>query len=69
MMRLVLNGAPRDVPDGCTVAELLRSLGRDPEAQGVAVARNGELLPRQGWARATLADGDRLDVVTAAQGG
>jgi sulfur carrier protein len=37
--------------------------------RGVAVAVNGEVIPRSAWATAGLRDGDRVEVLTAAQGG
>jgi sulfur carrier protein len=36
---------------------------------GIAVAVNGEVLPRSEWAATVLRDGDQLEVVTAVQGG
>jgi thiamine biosynthesis protein ThiS len=64
---LTVNGAARSVPPGCTVAQLLALLEVDPAR--VAVERNGEVVPRRTWDRATLADGDRLEVVTFVGGG
>jgi sulfur carrier protein len=64
-----LNGDPRELPDGATVADVVRSLGHDPERPGVAVALNGEVVPRAAWAGTSLARGDRVEVVTAVQGG
>jgi sulfur carrier protein len=37
--------------------------------RGVAVAVNGEVVPRSQWAEVALRDGDRVEVLTAAQGG
>lgn len=68
-VRLRVNGEERELPDGSTVQELLRALGRDPDAHGVAVARNLTVVPRDRWADTALADGDRVDLVTAAGGG
>jgi sulfur carrier protein len=36
---------------------------------GIAVARNGEVIRRTDWAATTLEDGDRVEIVTARQGG
>ncbi|GAB1644992.1 sulfur carrier protein ThiS [Krasilnikovia sp. MM14-A1259] len=66
-MRLTVNGSPRAVDDAVTVAGLVAVL---TEAQrGVAVAVNGEVVPRSRWSAAVLRDGDRVEVLTAAQGG
>jgi len=67
-MRLSVNGAPREEPDGATVAELVELLtpGR---TRGVAVAVNGTVVPRTNWPAVRLSDGDAVEVLTATQGG
>ncbi|HEY0535761.1 MAG TPA: sulfur carrier protein ThiS [Actinoplanes sp.] len=37
--------------------------------RGVAVAVNGTVVPRSTWTEVALADGDTVEVLTAAQGG
>jgi sulfur carrier protein len=37
--------------------------------RGIAVARNEEVVPRSQWDRTVAEDGDRFEIVTAAQGG
>ena len=69
MPQIVLNGAPRDVPDGLTVEALLRHVGRDPAAPGVAVAVGDRVVRRTEWAETSIDEGDRVEVITAAQGG
>ncbi len=66
-MTITLNGQPREVPDGHTVADLIRSLSLRPEH--VAVEVNRDLLPRQKHAEAMLSEGDTLEVVTLVGGG
>ncbi|MET8204054.1 sulfur carrier protein ThiS [Micromonospora taraxaci] len=66
-MELTVNGAGHDVPGGTSVADLVRDIV--PEQRGVAVAVNGEVVPRAGWPATALRDGDRVEVLTAAQGG
>ncbi|MCZ7378377.1 sulfur carrier protein ThiS [Micromonospora sp. WMMC250] len=66
-MELTVNGAGRNVPSGTSVADLVRDIV--PEQRGVAVAVNGEVVPRAGWPATALRDGDRVEVLTAAQGG
>lgn len=51
------------------VRALLAELGYDPEGRGLAVARNGELVPRSAWATVAPAPGDRIDIVGAVPGG
>ncbi|HMB52335.1 MAG TPA: sulfur carrier protein ThiS [Thermoanaerobaculia bacterium] len=62
-----LNGEPREVAAGATVAALLEELGRHPRT--VAVEHNGDILPRQRYAETALAAGDRVEVVGFVQGG
>ncbi|MFI7428557.1 sulfur carrier protein ThiS [Micromonospora sp. NPDC049836] len=66
-MRLIVNGAGRDLPVGVTVAELVRAV--TTQERGLAVAVNGEVVPRGGWPATVLRDGDRVEVLSAAQGG
>ncbi|MFG2052185.1 sulfur carrier protein ThiS [Micromonospora sp. NPDC048935] len=66
-MELTVNGAGRSVPGEVSVADLVRDVA--PQPRGVAVAVNGEVVPRAGWATTALHDGDRVEVLTAAQGG
>jgi sulfur carrier protein len=66
-MQITVNGKPREVQSGATVASLLESLGLEP--RGLAVERNLELVPRAKHAETALTPGDRLEVVTLVGGG
>ncbi|MGW3607576.1 sulfur carrier protein ThiS [Micromonospora sp. NPDC005161] len=66
-MELTVNGTGRSVPGGASVADLVSDIA--PQQRGVAVAVNGEVVPRTGWPTTALRDGDRVEVLTAAQGG
>ncbi|MCZ7435376.1 sulfur carrier protein ThiS [Micromonospora sp. WMMC241] len=66
-MELIVNGTGRTLPDGATVAEVVRAV--TGQQRGVAVAVNGEVVPRGGWPASVLRDGDRVEVLSAAQGG
>ena len=66
-MHVVINGVGRALPDGSTVAEAMAMVTE--RARGVAVAVNGEVVPRTSWPGAALRDGDLVEVLTAAQGG
>jgi sulfur carrier protein len=65
--RVVLNGAPAALPPGTAVPELVRSL--TGAADGVAIAVNGEVVPRVEWEATVLRDGDVVDVVRPMAGG
>lgn len=64
---IVLNGSPRDGTPRLGI--LLDELGLGLDARGVAVAVDGEVIPRSQWDRCPLADGSRVEVVDAIQGG
>jgi sulfur carrier protein len=65
---ITLNGEPRD-HDGATIVELLTELGVETRARGVAVAVNGEIVPRANWPSHRIDDGDRVEALSAMQGG
>ena len=65
-MRLSVNGDPRET-GAATLAALLAELGIDP--QRVAVAVNGQVVPRGEWDRHRMTSGDRVEVITAVGGG
>lgn len=66
MITLVINGTARTV-EATTLAQLADEL--DLPGRGVAIARNGEIVPRSTWASVMLCDGDHLELVAAVQGG
>lgn len=66
-MKVRLNGADRTLGEDATVADVVATLTTAPT--GVAVAVNGEVVPRGAWSGRALRDGDRVEVLTAAQGG
>ncbi|CAM3341837.1 sulfur carrier protein ThiS [Rhodothermus bifroesti] len=69
-MPIVLNGEPYEVPAGMSIADLLWHLEMDPETvRGIAVAVNDEVVRRAQWAEVRLQPGDRVELVTARQGG
>jgi thiazole synthase len=67
-MKVELNGEPRELADGATVADAVREAGGDPDARGFAVAVGGEVIPRGEWGR-TLREGESVEVLAAIQGG
>jgi len=68
MIALVINGESRQVPQA-PLDGLLRHLGFGEVRRGLAVALNGQLVPRAQWGQQALADGDRLEIVRAVTGG
>jgi sulfur carrier protein len=65
--RVTVNGEPREVPADTTVGQVVALITE--LATGVAAAVNGEVVPRRSWPAMLVRDGDRVEVVTAVQGG
>ncbi len=63
----MVNGLGRSLPTGSTLADLVRAVTE--QERGLAVAVNGEVVPRGGWPATLLCEGDRVEVLSAAQGG
>ena len=68
-MKVLLNGEPRELHAGATVNDAVRASGAPPEGRGVAVAVDGEVVPRGQWTRTALASGQHIEVLQAVQGG
>ena len=66
-MDIRLNGAPRTLPDRCSIDALLEDAGL--AGRRVAVEVNGEIVPRGQHATHALRDGDRVEIVHALGGG
>jgi sulfur carrier protein len=64
-----LNGRPDRLPEDHTIADVVRALTGRPDPRGVAVALNGTVVRRADWPATGLSDGDRVEVLTATQGG
>jgi sulfur carrier protein len=62
-----VNGESRELDDGTNVAEVVGAL-TDAD-RGVAVAVDGEVVPRSAWGATALADGQDVEVLRAVQGG
>lgn len=66
-MRVTVNGAPHDLVTDETVAALVARFA--DRTSGVAVAINNAVVPRGCWPTTRLAPGDRVEMLTAVQGG
>jgi len=67
MLRIEVNGEPRDLAAPLTIEDLLRLLGLDPRS--VVVELNREIVRRPSLAQTRLADGDAVEVVHFVGGG
>ncbi|MGV9670427.1 MULTISPECIES: sulfur carrier protein ThiS [unclassified Gordonia (in: high G+C Gram-positive bacteria)] len=65
-MTIRVNGNTMYLADDRSVAHLVSTMGL-PD-RGIAVAVDGEVIPRSGWGRG-LSDGAVVEIVTAVQGG
>lgn len=65
-MTIRVNGDTMNLADGGSVSHLVSTMGL-PD-RGIAVAVDGEVIPRSGWDRG-LSDGTVVEIVTAVQGG
>jgi sulfur carrier protein len=68
-VRVLLNGERRELASDATVREAVSATGAPSEGRGVAVALDGEVVPRRLWDETSLAEGQRIEVVQAVQGG
>ncbi len=68
-MIVQVNGEARELRDGATVDALLDALALDRPTRGVAIAVGHEVVPRAQWPSRVLAPGDRVEVLSAMQGG
>jgi sulfur carrier protein len=66
-MTVTVNGEPRRVPDGLTLAQLVSELGL--QKNPIAVELNRTVVPRDRHGETRLAEGDRLEIVTLVGGG
>jgi thiamine biosynthesis protein ThiS len=66
-IQVVINGEPRDVPDGLNVLALLAHVGIT--AERVAIERNRDILPRADWPQTLVQPGDSYEIVHFVGGG
>jgi sulfur carrier protein len=65
---VTLNGEPRELLEPATVEVAVRAAGA-PDGRGVAVALDGEVVPRGEWASTEIREGQQVEVLHAVQGG
>ena len=69
MTLVVLNGERAELPPDATVTAAVEAAGAPSGTGGVAVAVDGEMVPRGQWESIELREGQRVEVVQAVQGG
>ncbi|MDR1672014.1 MAG: sulfur carrier protein ThiS [Bacteroidales bacterium] len=66
-MNIILNDKPYEAAEGVSLASFVESLGLKP--QGIAVAINGEVVPKDQWAETFLFDRQEIMLIHAVSGG
>jgi sulfur carrier protein len=66
---VTINGERHELPDGATVEAAVRAAGVPEGGRGVAVALDGEVVPRGEWQGTLVGAGQELEVLQAVQGG
>jgi sulfur carrier protein len=66
-MRVTVNGEETELPAGISVADLVALRGLEP--RGIAVAVDGDVVTRRSWGERPLAAGERVEILSIAQGG
>jgi thiamine biosynthesis protein ThiS len=67
MITLTVNGESRKLPGETDLVSFLREL--DVDVRLVAVAHNGDVIPRKNYASVQLREGDSLEIVRMVGGG
>jgi thiazole synthase len=68
-MKVELNGEIVALPNGAAVTHAVEASGVAGEQRGLAVAIDGEVVPRSEWDRTELREGQKVEVLAAIQGG
>jgi sulfur carrier protein len=68
-VNVTLNGEARSLADHSSVRQAVAASGAEPGARGLAVAVDGEVVPRGEWDAVEIREGQRVEVVQAVQGG
>ncbi len=68
-MTVVINGQVMHLASGARVADAVEAVRPGRDGRGIAVAVNGEVVPRSAWSAVELASQDEVEVLTAVAGG
>lgn len=64
---ITVNGQQRTLPASSSLEHVVQEL--TSATTGIAVSINDEVVPRREWTTRAVCSGDRIDVLTAVQGG
>ena len=68
-VKVIVNGSEVELDPGARVSDAIASVRRNVSTRGIAVAVNGNVVPRSSWERTGLNDADRVEILTAVAGG
>jgi sulfur carrier protein len=68
-MNVKVNGEQVSLAPGTTIQDIVVASGRRHDARGIAVAVNGEVVPRRRWSERTVSEDDSVEVLAAIGGG
>ena len=68
-MKLIVNGKEVETATDLSLEELLKQHLESGKLDGIAVAVNGEVVPKGLWSDRVLQSDDRLEIIRAVQGG
>lgn len=66
-MIVLINGHRTQLPDRATVSDAITRLGLGDD--GIAVAINYTVIPRDDWSKSTLTENDTVTIIHPVQGG
>lgn len=67
MIRLELNGEPREIPENLTISGLLAHL--DLAGQPLLIEQNGVALFKHEWSEKPVNAGDKIELIRVVAGG
>ncbi|MGN0229478.1 MAG: sulfur carrier protein ThiS [Muribaculaceae bacterium] len=67
-MKIKINKVEQELNDGMSLKQVLEQVPNIPQS-GIAVAVNGDVVPKTDWDSRTIADGDAITVIRAFYGG
>jgi sulfur carrier protein len=68
-VKIELNGEQCELPADAMLVDAVRESGAERDGRGLAVALDGEVVPRADWDSTALAEGHSVEVLAAIQGG
>lgn len=68
-MKVIVNGESVSLQAGTTVADVVARAGHEPAGRGIAVAVNGEVVPKGEWLLRAVNEADKVEVLAAIGGG